>query len=171
MKLILPIILVLILVGGYFVLKQTKPTYTPSIKQVASPSPKQNLKTFQSKFLKFSILIPKSYETNETLSYVDLIQGQLKINISKNSTNFLKVTDYVNDFDKKRVRLNVKNEKIGNINELESISRLEEFTSGPITQQKIYYFYTDNKVYTISTSSPSLYPDLDQIAQSFHYTP
>jgi len=39
----------------------------------------------------------------------------------------------------------------------------------PISEEKVYYIYVDNWIFTFSTSTPELYNDLDQTAQSFRY--
>src|SRR3989338_6411931 len=56
------------------------------------------------------------------------------------------------------------------INGLNSLSRIIKFSEEGIIQ-KSYYIYVNNSVYILSTKSESLYLALDQIAQSFRYTP
>lgn len=147
-----------------------------SISQVDQPSPKatllsKQLNTFHSNLLKFDIEIPLGLEVEEKTSFVDLKRDKSKINISKAGTNIGSISDYVSYFDSKRVGMSVTDQKRLTINGNESIDRIENFSAGSIVQQKIYYIYVSNIVYTIATSSPSLYSDLDQIAQSFRYTP
>lgn len=40
-----------------------------------------------------------------------------------------------------------------------------------IGDEKNYFIYVSDSVYSFSTSDKSLYDDLDQIAQSFKYIP
>ncbi len=143
---------------------------SPTASPIESPNT-QEFKIFQSKNLKFSIEVPVAFTIKETVAQVELNKGNLTISISKNSTNFLNIREYVNNFDLKRSGLVIQNESAEKINNLDSLNRIEKFSVGPIEQQKIYYIYIDSKVYSLSTSSPALYPDLDQIAWSFRYTP
>ena len=59
---------------------------------------------------------------------------------------------------------NITNKRYLNINNLESVS-------GFIGEEKIYFIYVDYTVYLISSKTGALFSDLDQIAQSFRYTP
>lgn len=150
------------------------PTYLPKPSPAITPQPTSTsgqTQTFQAKFLKFGLKVPTGFQITDTLTYIDLIKGQSKINISKNSTNYSNVIDYVKDFDDKRIGVHIENEEMIKIGDLNSLKRIENFTSGPISQQKIYYILVDSKVYSISTTSQILYDELDQIAQSFRYTP
>jgi hypothetical protein len=58
------------------------------------------------------------------------------------------------------------------INGLNCVVTLETNPVNPALNAKLYYFYpAQYAAYSISTSTPSLYPLLDQVAQSFRYTP
>lgn len=169
MRLFLPIIIVIFIAAvGYFATNQKTIPFGKS----PSPSPtSQELKTFQSKFMKFSVDVPSGFRIKEELTFVDLEKNNAKINISKNSTNENNVYGYVKDFDKKRSGLSVEEEESVKVANLDSLKRIEKFSKGPITQQKVYYIYAENKAYSVSTSDLALYDDLDQIAQSFRYIP
>lgn len=173
MKFLLPIIVIVILIVGYFGLKQVtkEKSIIPSEKTPSSISANQELKTFQSKLMKFSINVPSDFQIREELTFVDLEKNNAKINISKNSTNENDVNGYVKDFDKKRTGLSIEEEESVKIVNLDSVKRIEKFSAGPITQQKVYYIYTENKVYSISANEKELYDELDQIALSFRYIP
>ena len=125
-------------------------------------------RTFQSKNLQFSILIPKTAEIKEGQTYVDIKIDQMLVDVTRNGTNFSSLEEYTKDFDAKNsVDINKMEPSI--INGYNVISRQETANN---TKHKIYYiFTTDGWVYTLSTSSESLYDDLDQIAQSFRYNP
>jgi len=125
---------------------------------------------YKSKNLKFSISVSANWQVQEDITFVDLISNKGKINISRIATNFNSVKDYLQDFDLKR-SISIKKENEIKINNKESISRIEIFNGGPINKQKVYYVYTDNWVYAISTTPESLFDDLDKIAQSFKYGP
>lgn len=134
------------------------------------PSNSNNREYFHSNTLKFSVEVLPEYQVEEKNTYIDLKSGNLKINISRNGTNFEKISDYLESFDKKRMIVISSEEKV-KILSYDSVKRIEVFKAGPITEQKVYFIYVDNWVYAISTSSEELYSDLDQIAQSFRYTP
>jgi hypothetical protein len=146
-------------------------TTTSSTPIATQSSTKNNFKIFQSKALKFTIKLPTHTTTIEKSTYVDFILVDSKINVSKNNTNFDVLDDYIKDFDSIRKSIKVQNEERLNINGLNAVKRIEFFNLGPINQQKVYYIYNDYAVYSISTTFQPLYPDLDQIAQSFRYTP
>lgn len=130
----------------------------------------QTEKTFESKFLQFSITVPEKFTVKEELTYVDLLVSQdEKINVSRIGTNFFNLESYLKDFDSKR-NARVTTESGQTINELKTVIRVEDFTGGPTEQQKIYYFFANNdRVYSLSTVSKKLYSDLDKIAHSFRY--
>ena len=169
------LIITAVLVGGYFGYKEIsqtpegKTTPASTITPVTSPG-NQELKTFKSKNIQFAVQVPKNFEVQEKIAYVDLISSVGRINLSRNATNFDSIKDYLNDFDSKR-EVEVSNEVIINIGAYDSIKRIENFNIGPIDEQNLYFIYVDNWVYSISTSTQSLYPVLDQIAQSFRYIP
>ena len=169
-KLVLPIIIALILFGGYFALKQTKPTYAPSSKQTASPSPKQDLKTFESKLMKFSINIPKNFSAIDEPSRITIKTDNGQIYINRNGTQFSDLDTYLLNFDQNSNLKTSVDEKL-TINSYKARERVFQNSDVSASKEKIYFIYVENFVYKISTSSESLYPILDQIAQSFRYTP
>lgn len=172
MKLILPvIILVLIVTAGYFVFhkssRKSSPQQYGNNTVTASASPNE-LKTFESKTMKFSIQSPLKFQIKDNVISVDLQTKEGKITIVRNGTNFNNLKDYLNDFDSKR-GLRVSDTKNLEIDMHDSVSRLVNPQEN--TEQKSYYIYVNNLVYIFSTKHPALFFDLDQIAQSFKYTP
>lgn len=164
MKLLLPIIIVLVLAGGYFVANQSiiqkkiLPTQSPS------PSPPSlELKTFQSKTMKFSIDLPDEFLAEEKLGSVTISTPEGEIYIDKNGTNFDSLEPYLKDLSLKN-RFSLVDRKNLAINELSSIS-------GTTGEEKTYFIYKNNMVYTLNVKIKGLHDDLDQIAQSFRYTP
>lgn len=141
----------------------------PTTPPVESPKT-QELKTFQSKAMKFNIQIPKQYQIEEKPTVVNVIsQNNTKISISREGTNFKNLRDYLDDLDKQN-KIKVLNKTEFTFNNYETFMRTEKYGDGN-AQGKTYYIFIDNSVYTLSTSTPSLYPVLDQIAQSFRYIP
>lgn len=174
-RIILPIIIItVVLVGGYFGYRQINQTVkkesTPTT--IVTPSPNstvQEFKTYQSKSMQFSIQIPTIFKIEDDMTSISLTSSTGAITITRNGTNFEDLDDYIKDFDFKRKLVSSSTQKII-IGGLESLVRIVKFPDEEI-QQKSYYMYNENNVYILSTNSQSLYPTLDQIAQSFRYTP
>lgn len=139
--------------------KQTSSVFAPE----ATSS--QQLKTFQSKNLKFSIKIPTEFGVLEKFGTVEISNPKGKINVNQNGTNFKNLNDYLNDLKLKN-HLNMSNLEDLTINNLPAISMM-------IQEQKTYLFFAKDNytVYSLSTKNVPLYSALDQIAQSFRYTP
>ena len=70
---------------------------------------------------------------------------------------------YITDLHKKN-KVGFTEQQVLSINGLSAIK-------GYVNDEKIYFIYAQYAVYTLSTREPSLYSDLDQIAQSFRYAP
>ena len=124
----------------------------------------QHTKTFQSSdVMDFSIIVPADYEVIEKLGSANIIaDGENNILIGRNGTNFNNLDDYIkNSRNNLEPRLLKRESMI--INGLETVS-------GVVNNEKIYFIYAQNVVYTLSTENESLFDDLDQIAQSFRYT-
>lgn len=129
----------------------------PTLQQV-------DLKTFKaSSAMDFTIELSSNYQIIEDGPTV-IISGQNgRILVGQNGTDYDNLKDYIkNSKNDLEDLLSRRNNLI--INGLESIN-------GFIDKEKIYLIYIDNKVYFLSTTDVELYPDLDQIAQSFQYTP
>lgn len=128
------------------------------------------IKTYQSKNLQFNIGPSNDWKIDEGNAFVNLNNNYGKINLSRIATNFYNLSDYLKDFDSKRtVKIDLEESLM--IDGYDSIKRTENFTGGSIIKQKVYYIFIDSWVYSLSTSSESLYDELDQIAKSFRYTP
>lgn len=123
--------------------------------------------TYESKNLKFSIEVDKNFKIEDTGITVLLKNNDGEISIIRNGTQFSDLSSYLensgNETSYKIEQMNVLT-----INNLNAVSRIEETR---ISRYKIYYIYVDNAVYNLSTTSGALFDDLDQIAESFRYTP
>lgn len=126
--------------------------------------PQPQTKIFKSsKIMKFSIVVPYTYEVVENLGSVTINTNTGKILIGRNGTNFGNLKDYIkNSHNNLETRVLDKRELM--INGLESIS-------GKIGIEKTYFIYAESFVYILSTSSSALFDDLDKISQSFRYAP
>jgi len=170
----IPIFLIIIILAAgaavYFFVKSNMPTFQ-NLYPSPAPSPTNivALKTFQSRTMKFMIQVPDAFELKDNITDVDLKTPLGKITIVKNGTNFNNLRTYIADFDSKR-KLEVNENKWETINDNEALSRLVHFIDSDV-KQKSYYIYSNYNVFIISTTSESLYSDLNQIAQSFRYIP
>jgi len=165
------ILTIFILIFGIiiYLVTNTNKGYAPETNTIINI--KEGIKNFKSKTLRFNIAIPNRYTVTEGQTYVDLLlNGVAAFNIVRNGTNFESLSAYLKDSDDKKKVVMVTEEKTSTINEYESVSRIETNTGSGL-KQKLYYIYADNWAYILSTSSEDLFDDLDQIAQSFKYTP
>lgn len=151
-----------------YLVVNTNKTYAPQTNTTLNAE--EQSKIIKVDTLKMSVSAPKNYRTEEQITFVDLISEKGKINISRIATNLNDIASYLQDFDSKR-KIRVSSKSNGRISNLAYVERVEDFDGGPITKQKVYFIYVDGWVYSLSTSSPALFDDLDTIAQSFRYAP
>lgn len=110
------------------------------------------------------------YETvEETYNFTSIVADEGQIHITINGTNFDNIQDYLSDLSQKNSFSleNSENIDIGNSPAIKG-KIMPMFSS---KSQMAYFIYPDKWiVYTLSTDSPELYDELDQIAESFKYT-
>lgn len=159
------ILLLVFIIGfisfSYFRNYRSQPTPAPSL----TPQ----TKTFHSDVMDFTIEVPDKYQVNDLNLAVDLISTNGQISVVRNGTNFTNLDDYISDFDSKR-NIKSKNFNKSSFGGYEVLSRIITLSDNDITQ-KSYYIRVNSMVYIFSTNSVELFSDLDQIAQSFKYTP
>lgn len=127
-------------------------------------------KTFQSENLKFSLNLPAGFTAKDEPSRITIDSDKGKIYVNRNGTQHEDLDNYLKEFDQ-QTKLNITADEKLTINNYQARSRIFKNTDVTKGQEKIYFIYADNFVYKISTTSESLFDDLDQIAQSFQYTP
>jgi len=149
-----------------YLLGNTNKTYVP---QTSTAINTRDVKTYSSKSMKFSIDVPDRFHVSDAVDKLTLLDNNKEINIIRNGTDYENISDYIANFDARR-NLIASETKRTFIDGNEALSRLVEFPEEN-SKQKSYYIYVDNWVYILSTSSESLFPALDQIAQSFRYNP
>ncbi len=168
-KLILLLVIFAAALGVIYVGYGQKQNAAPMIK-VSAPSPvSSGLKTFQSKTMKFTISVPPNFDIKSTDITVSIKSKGEEIQIVSNGTQFSNVDSYLSDFDKKRNSI-IKSGANLFIDHNNAVKRIETPKSAN-QEELVYYIFVEPSVYILSTSSPALYSDLDQIAQSFRYTP
>lgn len=144
-------IIAIILVFGYFYKTNNNPV-PPIANQASYP--------YTSKLMKFTVLLPSNdLQLSEGVNALFIKNNVGEIRLTRQGTNYDSLDNYLNSLDLKIVD---KENLIINDN---SVIR------GSIESRSYYFIYINNWVYALSTSSPELYSDLDQIARSFRYTP
>jgi len=138
---------------------KTETPITPSVQQ---------LKTFQSKLMKFSISAPYSFQIDEKQTGIILNSNHKSIIVARSSTEAQNIKGHVDNIMKHNNTI-LSGEKRLKIDNYEAISGAINYNDNE--SEKIIYIFVDGWIYDISTSSPELFDDLDQIAKSFRYTP
>lgn len=167
---IIILVIIVILVAGIILSFKSKSPLTQSSPQPTATSTSVQTKNFQSKSLKFSIDIPPNLEVEERITNVIFKQATMELKIARNGTNFEELDDFLKDLATKN-KMTISNKESLNINGLTAVKGTVKFPGGPTTGELTYYIKTDFAVYIISTANQPLFDDLDQIAQSFRYTP
>lgn len=132
------------------------------------PSMSQSSVNFKSDLLEFTIQVPAGFSIDEKGNRVTLLNSDKLILINRSSTNFEDMISYLEDLDSKN-KVQVIEQVEKRINDYEVAFRQIRYLSGVV--EKHYKIFIDQRIYTLSTTDKDLYDDLDQIAQSFEYTP
>lgn len=124
----------------------------------------QQTKRFESKDLKFSISLPTDFLIEEKFNSIFLKSNDGEITVGRIGTNFDNLNDYLDNLSSLN-NFTIENKENLTIN---NYSAVKAYIKGAT-----YYFIYPSKwvVYSIFTKSQPLFGDLDQIAQSFRYTP
>lgn len=119
---------------------------------------------YHSDFLNISFAVPNNYLVKELHNFITVTNNDSEeIEISRIGTNSDSLEDYLYSIDQT-------SNKIYAGQEIFVINGFPVVRIG--TNDKRYYlFYKKNFVYSISTTAPDLYDELDQVAQSFKYIP
>jgi hypothetical protein len=163
---ILASVVIILIFGVGFVFKRIQKQTTGNL----LPTPtiiNTNLKTFSSTTMKLIFKFPEQFRVDENMGLVTIVSTDGKITLSRVSTDYNSLNDFLKDLDSKNKPKILEDRDIQNNQYIEKLRYIE--IRGK--EEKIYWVFTDGWVYSISTIDSSLYPDLDQIAQSFRYTP
>ena len=156
------VILVAIVALVSFFYFKTSPSTTLDI-PIPSTVSQSTLKTFKSSsVMDFTIEVPSKYTIEEKFTTVTITSQNEEISIRRSGTNSSNLDDYLSWLSKMN-KLIINNKTKISVNNLSAIHATVE-------GKNMYFIYIDNFVYSISTNS-KLDDDLDQIAQSFRYTP
>jgi len=172
-KLIAVSLLITIFIVGFFVYKRyllRQDRINNSFRQ-ETKLPSIGLKDYKSENFDCTLLLPDKYKADESGTIIDFKNGDTYIDLARNDARgWDTVKKYLAEFDEKSQMDSEDILEAGEltINNHPATWRIEN--RGLVTY-KMYYIYVDGWVYVFSTSEPSLYSDLDQIARSFRYTP
>lgn len=125
---------------------------------------------YTSNFLHFSVYIPKDFIAEENYNTISLKKGEELITIDRIASMFDNLDEHISNYDSRR-ELIIKNQNNIRMSSYPAIVREQSFGTDNIKDHKIIFTYINGWVYTLSTSSPDLYDELNQIAQSFQYLP
>lgn len=128
-----------------------------------STSNSEQSKEYNSNGMDLTIMVPLDFEIQDQSTRILLNNSRGQIIISRSGTQFDSLDSYLADLDSKNKNSLVTQEGLF----ISSYSAKVRTSSS----DKQYRVMVDGWVYTLSTSSETLYDDLDQIAQSFRYTP
>lgn len=144
-------------------------------RNISSPTPKSTVsptsqpQTFSSKSFKFEVDVPTEYKTEDKISAILFTKPEGIIKISRSGTNYDRLEDYLTNLSE-RNSFELKNKEVVVINGLNAVKAvLHPLNNNP--EESTYFVYKSYFVYSISTSNPQLYSDLDKIAQSFRFNP
>lgn len=179
-KVVLVLVLLLLILGAiiYFFSpgfkKQENPEPTPNYSNQqsvaeASKSP-DSIKDYYSKNLKIGFKVPK--EANIEEKFVDIIISLKngKIIQTRIGTNFPSAREYFADLKTKNT-LSPKTYEEITINGRDAILVILNDPNDRTKDQKTYFIYDHDAIYTFYSSDEALYPVLDQIVESFEYRP
>lgn len=122
-----------------------------------------NTKIYESKDLKFTVNIPSKFQIEEKFTTILLRYNDQIIQINRSGTNFNTLDAHLDNLSKLNSFTFSNRENI----------TIDNYTAvkGLINGEMHYFIYSDNWVYSLSTSSEALFDELDQIARSFKYSP
>lgn len=172
-KSLIIVIAVLLIVGCFayttLFISRNKPSPNQADKNVEVTPDLSKGKIFRAKGMNFQVTVPQKFEIEEKLTSVDLKNNTGSISVVRNATNYENLDGYILEFDSRR-KSTLSNIQKSTISGLETLIRVAVFPDEGI-RQKSYYIYSNYFVFILSTQQEALYSDLDQIAQSFRYTP
>lgn len=166
---------------GYY-LKTNKTSEAPKKENVYNPSDNTNYiyqvstETAQEKSIyksigmKITVNYPKKFQLDDQSVQLILSDNGKHIIISREGTQFTSLNDYLNNVEEKNNVTSISREEL-KIDNYIAIKRFSKIDTNDNNSTKSYHVLIESRIYSLSTISPELYSDLDQIAQSFKYTP
>ena len=126
-----------------------------------SPTITQSLEYYSNDVLDFKVILPSGFNVESQSVSVALENSIGTIRILRSASLYDNLEEHITD-----QRVNIKTR-------LSMMERLSidgnEAVRGYFDDEKTYIVQINGLVYSFSTSSPELYDELDQIAQSFEY--
>src|SRR3989344_4274171 len=158
-RLILIVLIIGVIIVGYYLLAKPQ-------NQTTAPIPSPSISTAQpevytSDLFKLKIVIPIDFNAEEKFNTITLKKENQEIRINRNGTNYSNLPDYIKDLSKKNKlsieEINVE-EKNGN-----QLVTTQYFTE-PNKERKTIFIYKDYFVYSISSDTPGLFNEIDEIS-------
>lgn len=169
------IFFLVITVALFIFLRLQKNSYDANreeLKPIAASLDVGKYNIYKSKQLKITLRIPKVYKMTDKFKFISLTSEQGEILVSTNGSYFNNIEEHLKLLAKLN-HLIYEDKKSLIVNNYEAIfTIIKGKDSGE--EERSYFIYPDKStwtIYSISTKSKDLYKDLDQIAQSFQYTP
>jgi len=161
---VLLVSLIVLFITMYVVIFQNK--YAKSDDQSLSPEIETNSEEYTSSFLGFTFLVPVKLQPNESGNTIQLHEQNNFISISRLFGYSNVIEEYLNDLaEKNKLEYNI--EKIED-NGFYVVKMRSKLNDAKNETSYIKNIDTDTFV-SISTTSPELYDELEQIAASFEY--
>lgn len=133
--------------------------------------PTSSLAQYYSEYLKIHFSVSAGFYIRELHNDITLKNDVGEILILRNGTNDDTIEGYLFDISD-RAKIQIINKQKMKINGLDVISCITRSSVRDEPDSRDYYFYTSpGEVFVITTSSPELFGELDQIARSFRYEP
>ncbi len=158
-KLVL-VIFAFLLAGMYIVLFKQLAT----LKYVnPSSSAIERTNTYRSNILEMSVTVSDGFEVEESGNFITLTSDEGTIHIDRISTNENSIRAYVQKLREKN-NINVQEHKAQYFRNVEVLETM-------IEDSDLTYFLSPKlgRIFSLSTTSPELYDDLEKIVQSFEY--
>ena len=165
------IILISFIILVYYITRQVN-NYQPVSYDQPTPATtiNQEFKEYKSLSMQMTIVVSARFQIQDQAIRLILSKNGGVIIVDKEGTQFTDLDSYLKDLDSKN-RVRVIDQSNLQINGYAAKTRIVNYPGGPRDGEKTYVILVGSRIYSFSTGSESLYPDLDQIAQSFHYTP
>jgi hypothetical protein len=163
--LVIVIALILTIIASYKIAENQR-TYLPQTKIGNTPTPSPRPYFFRS--LKIQLVIPEGWTIVERQVSASLLSKKGRIEISTGGSFYDSLKEDLASFDTKN-NIKVDSQKEVNIGGNNAVVREERIITDHEVVQKVYFFYKDYSIYSISTEDKSLYADLDTIAASFRF--
>ena len=128
---------------------------------------------YRQSFMKIAFVVRPEWEVSSANILVTMRNGDESMSISRSATNSDNIVDHFAILDEAAVQNNfinnLKDREFLNLGDYDAYLLFKNNIESSSPERKIYFIYADHYIFQISTDSPDLYDDLDQVAMSFRY--